>query len=259
MNSTVSGNAANGTHDGVGWGDGGGIMSNGTLTLSNSTLSNNSATDTGGGINGRGTITNSTLSGNTASHDGGGIFVSGTLEIGNTVLKAGASGTNIFGNPGTVTSRGYNLSSDDGGGFLTATGDQINTDPVLGPLQNNGGPTFTHVPLNGSPAIDAGDPGFTPPPFEDQRGHSRVFNGRIDSGSLEVQPVPAPSPTPTPSPTPCGLNTYFSENFDGVTAPALPLGWVSTFTAGPANCTPTGTCALGTNWVTSTTTPSSGA
>jgi hypothetical protein len=57
---------------------------------------------------------------------------------------------------GTVTSNGYNLSSDDGGGFLTATGDQINTDPKLGPLQDNGGPTFTHAVLTGSPAIDQG-------------------------------------------------------------------------------------------------------
>ena len=59
---------------------------------------------------------------------------------------------------GTVTSLGYNLSSDDGGGFLTATGDRINTDPKLGPLQDNGGPTFIHLPAADSPAIDAGDP-----------------------------------------------------------------------------------------------------
>ena len=61
---------------------------------------------------------------------------------------------------GTVTSLGYNLSSDDGGGYLTGPGDQINTDPLIGPLQDNGGPTFTHALLPGSPAIDAGDPNF---------------------------------------------------------------------------------------------------
>ena len=88
---------------------------------------------------------------------------------------------------------------------LTATGDQINTNPMLGPLQNNGGPTFTHGLLTGSPAIDAGDPNFTPPPLYDQRGpgYDRVFNGRIDIGSLEVQPVtPTPTPTATRTPTP---------------------------------------------------------
>jgi uncharacterized MnhB-related membrane protein len=91
-----------------------------------------------------------------------------------------------------MTSLGYNLSSDGAGGYLTGPGDQIYTDPLLGPLQNNGGPTFTHALLPGSPAIDAGDPNFTPPPFFDQRGpgFNRVANGRIDIGSFEVQPAP---------------------------------------------------------------------
>src|SRR4029077_16101668 len=86
----------------------------------------------------------------------------------------------------TVTSHGYNISSDDGSGFLIGPGDQINTDPLLGPLQDNGGPTLTHLLLPGSPAINAGNPGFTPPPFFDQRGpgFDRVVNGRVDIGSL---------------------------------------------------------------------------
>jgi hypothetical protein len=75
---------------------------------------------------------------------------------------------------------------------------------MLGPLQNNGGPTFTHALLPGSPAIDAGDPNFTPPPDYDQRGPGfvRVFNGRIDVGSFEVQPTPTPTATATASSTP---------------------------------------------------------
>ena len=123
----------------------------------------------------------------------------GTLHIGNTILNAG-TGANIVGGSGTVISHGYNLSSDNGGGFLTATGDQINTDPMLGPLQNNGGPTFTHELLTGSPAINAGDPNFTPPPFYDQRGpgYDRVVDGRIDIGSFEVQPCCPPTPSPPP-------------------------------------------------------------
>jgi len=120
--------------------------------------------------------------------------------IGNSVFKAGSSGTNIV-NTGTGASQGYNISSDDGGGYLTGPGDQINTDPLLGPLQNNGGPTFTHALLPGSPAIDAGNPNFTPPPFYDQRGlgFDRVRNGRIDIGSFEVQFGPTPTPTATPT------------------------------------------------------------
>ena len=58
---------------------------------------------------------------------------------------------------------------------------------MLGPLQNNGGPTFTHALLSGSPAINAGDPNFVPPPLSDQRGsgYPRVVGGRIDVGSFE--------------------------------------------------------------------------
>ena len=47
--------------------------------------------------------------------------------------------------------------SDGGGGFLTGPGDQINTDPLLGPLGDNGGPTLTHALLAGSPALDQGN------------------------------------------------------------------------------------------------------
>jgi hypothetical protein len=86
---------------------------------------------------------------------------------------------------------------------LIGPGDQINTDPLLGPLQDNGGPTLTHMLLPGSPAIDAGDPNFTPPPSRDQRGPCfyRVFGRRIDVGSVETQPGPR-CPTPKPRPTP---------------------------------------------------------
>jgi hypothetical protein len=197
--SAVAGNGATGQHDGQPWGQVGGIS--GVVTLTNSTLSNNYASLSIGGLSGGGTIMNSTISGNF----GGGISTNNG-EIGNTILNNN-SGFNIR---GTITSQGYNLSSDDGGGNLTGPGDQINTDPMIGPLHNNGGPTLTHALLPGSPAINTGDPNFTPPPFYDQRGSPfvRVFNGRIDIGSFEVQPprrpLPAPRshPTPLPRPTP---------------------------------------------------------
>jgi hypothetical protein len=188
--STISGNRAQYS--------GGGIQNQGTMVVRNTTLSGNTAnykdTGVGGGIvnwNGTLTITHSTFSGNAADGAGGGIRNGGTVEIGNSILGAGSQGANISnGGSSTVTSHGYNLSSDDGGGFLKATGDQINTNPVLGSLQNNGGPTFTHALLTGSPAINAGDPNFNPPPVYDQRGfgHQRVVGGRIDVGSFEFQP-----------------------------------------------------------------------
>jgi hypothetical protein len=191
-NSTISGNGAQYSA--------GGIQNEGTLVVRNSTVSGNTAsykdTGVGGGIVNGGplTITHSTFSGNVADGTGGGIYNGGTVEIGNSILKAGSQGANISnGGSSTVTSHGYNLSSDDGGGFLSSSGDQINTDPMLGPLQDNGGPTFTHQLLAVSPGIDAGDPNFTPPPLYDQRGlgYARIFGGRIDIGSFEVQP-----PTP---------------------------------------------------------------
>ena len=209
-NSTISGNLAEHAGGG-GIASGSGKLSRSIVTVSNSTISGNSA-DYGGGIyNGSSnggiisgvTVSNSTLSGNSASVSGGGIYNgngggSATLELSNTILNTGSSGGNIFNDGGTVTSHGYNLSSDNGGGYLTGTGDQINTDPLLGPLQDNGGPTFTHALLPGSPAINAGDPSFTPPPFYDQRGpgFDRIATGRIDIGSFEVQAKTTPTPTP---------------------------------------------------------------
>ncbi len=213
INSAFSGNAA--TTGGAVGNNGSSGMAN--LTISNSTLSGNSASFVGGGVddhtaNGTAsiTITNSTLSENTSANIS--MFKGGILDIGNTVLKAAVSGVNLeIAKLATVTSRGYNVSSDDAGGFLNGPGDQINTDPMLGPLQNNGGPTFTHDLLNGSPAIDAGHPNFTPPPYYDQRGPVfwRIRNGRIDVGSFEVQAgtTPSPTPSPTASPTPTATAT----------------------------------------------------
>jgi hypothetical protein len=189
-NSTFSGNSA---------GFGGGILNDGfygsaPLTVNNSTFSRNSATTEGGSIY------------NYAANDG-----SAPLTIGDTVLSAGASGGNIYNSAATVTSLGYNLSNDDGGGFLTATGDQINADAMLGPLQDNGGPTFTHALLSGSPAIDAGDPSFTPPPDYDQRGSGfqRVVNSRVDIGAYELQTVtPAYAGQVQPPINPDGSSTF---------------------------------------------------
>ena len=185
INSTFSSNMAS---------EGGGIYNSGSgmLTISNSTFSGNAASETGGSVFNIGTvqIANSTVSDNSAPFLAGGVLNFNNLEIGNTILNRGDSGVSIYSNgDGLVTSLGYNISSDDGSGILTGPGDQINTDPLLGPLQDNGGPTFTHALLPSSPAIDAGDPNFTPPPFYDQRGSGfdRVRNGRIDIGSFEVQ------------------------------------------------------------------------
>ena len=95
-------------------------------------------------------------------------------------------------NGALIISLGYNLSTDDSEGNLTGPGDQINTDPLLGPLADNGGITKTHYLLTNSPAIDAGDPTFTPPPDLDQRGlgFQRIVNGTIDIGAVEFSTIP---------------------------------------------------------------------
>lgn len=204
-NCTINGNSA---EFGGGISIGGGFEGGSIGWVSNSTISGNLA-EYGGGMSSEAggntwvtlTITNGTLSNNSAD-SGGGILNKGgaRLALGNTIFNAGASGENISNNGGAVTSFGYSMSSDDGGGVLTGPGDQIDIDPMLGPLQDNGGTTFTHALLPGSPAIDAGDPTFTAPPFFDQRGpgFDRVVNGRVDIGSFEVQ---SHSPTPTPTAT----------------------------------------------------------
>jgi hypothetical protein len=235
VNSTITSNTASGTLQSGGIG--GGMFNSATLAIINTTISANLAGGAGvspgegGGVaNGSGkvVIQNSTINGNTAggssgSGFGGNVFIAeGTLEIGNTILNSGA-GANIFNfaNQGTVISDGYNLSSDNSAGYLTAAGDQINTDPRVGPLQDNGGPTFTHALLADSPAIDAGNPNYNPNNFQpplicDQRGFGfdRVKKARSDIGAFEVQgaaitptrptppPTPPPTPTPPPSPTP---------------------------------------------------------
>ena len=187
-NCTINLNAANSVPGSSG--QGGGIFNDGslastpgaTLTVSNSTLSGNSAPsqdgeggaiyNDGSGGHATASVKNSTLSGNSAGLFGGGIVNQSVgnagpralLTIGSTILKKGTSGANIVNQSGTITSLGYNLSSDaaggDGttvsGGFLNNTGDIRNTDPMLVALANNGGPTFTHAIDCDSPAADHG-------------------------------------------------------------------------------------------------------
>jgi hypothetical protein len=145
---------------------GGGITNFGTVTISNSTLSGNHVSivvcftcqSDGGGIANGGTVTinNSTLSGNGATGTGGGIYNSSgsAAALQNSIVANSPLGGNCS---GTMTSNGYNLSSDGTCNF-NGLGDLNNTDPKLGPLQNNGGPTQTQALLRGSPAIDAGNP-----------------------------------------------------------------------------------------------------
>jgi hypothetical protein len=83
------------------------------------------------------------------------------------------------------------LEFPDASGNLIGGPEHGTIDPLLGPLADNGGLTFTYALLPGSPAINAGDPlataGMNDVPQFDQRGdpYSRILGGRIDLGALE--------------------------------------------------------------------------
>jgi hypothetical protein len=189
-NSAITGNIAQGI---FGAGAGGGIANRGTATVNNSTLSGNSAVGAGGGIVNSGSgnlkINNSTISGNKAP-GGGGIANAGAATLQNSIV-ANNSGGNCF---HSVTSKGYNLSSDGSCNF-NGPGDLKNTNPMLGPLQYNGGPTKTMALPSGSRAIDAGNPsgctdGLGHLLKTDQRGKPRPDTedtGGCDMGAYERQ------------------------------------------------------------------------
>ena len=187
-NSTLTGNSAP---------FGGGVVNDGTLSINNSTISGNSSLTggSGGGLYNLAshtlTINNSTLAGNSADSGGGAISNSGTAVLQNTIVTDSPSGGNCS---GTVTSKGYNLSSDTTCNFNN-TGDLNNTDPKVEPLGNYGGPTQTIALREGSPAIDAGNPnGCTNSRGQllktDQRGAPRPDkedSGGCDMGAFEKQ------------------------------------------------------------------------
>jgi hypothetical protein len=201
--------------------DGGAISNFSNMTLSNVTIEGNvsgysSYTGTlngyGGGIfNGSGgtlSVTNTTISDNTSTVTanilnavGGGIFnaAGATTTIDNSIVAGNAinsgTGPDVA---GSINSLGFNLvGKTDGSTGWTST-DLTGTtalplDPVLAPLANYGGPTQTMVPMPASPAIDAGFNAFAldangNPLTTDQRGYPRIYNGRVDIGSVEFQP-----------------------------------------------------------------------
>ena len=166
--STISGNTAV---------FGGGIDNAGNATITSCTISANSngnlGGSEGGGIENGGTvdITSCTISGNSAEgNPGGGIANGGTVRARNTIIALNTAGCSFQGcTPtgldvsGALTSQNFNLIGNNAGATITPQpADQIGTpgspiDPLLGPLQNNGGPTETQALLSGSPAIDKGN------------------------------------------------------------------------------------------------------
>lgn len=187
--STISGNTASG--DGSHYARGGGVFSLTDTRIAYSTLSDNAA-DSGaaafliGAANYPMLIANSTISGNHAGGAGGGIYAKyRPLEVWNSTIAQNTAGfefgaglylayatdlessivagnssedglyaSDIGGPLGTTISGANNLVIAS---TLTLPPDTIVADPMLGPLQNNGGFSATHALLPGSPAIDHGN------------------------------------------------------------------------------------------------------
>jgi hypothetical protein len=182
INSTFLGNTAS---------LGGGIFSDGTANVANSTFSGNTASNWGGGISAENTffVINSTFLGNTAAFGGSGI---NNANEGGTVLvvlrntiMANNSGGNCL---GPIFNGGNNLDSGTTCGFGFINLSMSNTDPMLGPLADNGGPTQTMKLLAGSPAIDMGDADtcrVSPVSGVDQRGVIRPQGAGCDIGAYE--------------------------------------------------------------------------
>ncbi|MDX1436592.1 MAG: choice-of-anchor Q domain-containing protein [Anaerolineales bacterium] len=204
--STIANNSAN-----VG---GGGVSSQGVFTMTNSTLSGNSVSGDGGGVRfssfhmylNNVTITNNSAGGENGN-GGGGIYIYASegdrITIQNSILAGNidqslTSPQHDCGAAfGEISSGGHNLIGvTDGCQLVPGPGDMTGTlsaplDPLLGPLQDYGGPTETHLPLEGSPAIDSGSPavpGSDPIACEtiDQRGLSRPLGLACDIGPYEV-------------------------------------------------------------------------
>jgi hypothetical protein len=207
-NSTLSGNIAQG---GAGCVGGAGMHNAGVLTVVNSTVTGNVAEpDSGvGGIlscttaGGSNTIVDSTIAANSASGGPQNLAIALQGPVTNSMTLQGTivagptgGGPNCFvGPPATLTSNGHNL-ADDASCNLGGLADQPNTNPLLGPLADNGGPTQTMALAPNSPGVDKGvSAGLT----TDQRGLARPVDFTAipnapggdgsDIGAFELQPV----------------------------------------------------------------------
>ena len=175
----------------------------GTATLTNCTVSGNSAGSNGGGLDneyGTATLNECTVSGNTAVGNGGGVYTRalGSTTVSNTIVAGNTAATGGPDAFGTFTSQGNNLIGETDGSSGWVSSDLTGTialplDARLAPLGNYGGPTQTIWLLPGSPAINAGNIALIPAGITtDQRGDPRIVNGMVDIGAYETQSAVVP-------------------------------------------------------------------
>lgn len=194
--STISGNAAPAGVGGGIWLRKDGVDADrAILDLLDSTISGNTATDgaglfleSDGAVPGAlaTRVRHTTVAANEASAGTGGVLVYGgeqSLALDHALL--GDNGTDLDAtDPVAATAARFSLVELSTLALPAGQGNIEGLNPLLAPLADNGGPTRTHMLLDGSPAFNAGDPNFVPPPSTDQRGEPRVFQ-IIDIGALE--------------------------------------------------------------------------
>ncbi len=218
---------------------GGGIYNIYRVNLTNSTLSGNQATgngiDDGGGaifspsipFGPSTTLVNSTVTGNSSATKGGGIRCIQNISaagLKNTIVALNTAPTSPDFD-GNFFSFGFNLIGNPNGAVITGTttGNQLNVNPLIGALSDNGGYTQTRALLAGSPAINAGTNDGAP--MLDQRGLTRPMGGTTDIGAFEVNECGSTEVANTNDSGPGSLRCAVLAAFtDGVINFDLPAG-----------------------------------
>lgn len=170
-----------------------------TVNISNSTFSDNSGANGGGLYTDSGTTSlNNTTIANNIAITGGGLYRTGSASVAmqNSILADNSADTSPDCS-GTLLSVSYSLIENASGCTISISNSNLlGVNPVLGPLQNNGGPTLTRALGLTSPALNAGDPGGCKDAQSvslttDQRGTARPqpTGGRCDMGAYEMPTV----------------------------------------------------------------------
>lgn len=222
VRSTIARNDCRSTYFIKGYGYGGGVAAVGSdVVIRESTIDNNLAIDVAGGLYlsaSHTVLINTTVSNNHASICGGihfrqpqpgssmshvtvtensaysrvgGVWVisPSTVELGNSIIAGNTSSMDPQDSAGPFDSQGYNFIGRGAGGITNGVNGDLAGSPsapldaVLGPLEDNGGPTRTHAPRLGSPLIDAANPASFA--AQDQRGVARPIGSRADIGAVE--------------------------------------------------------------------------
>ncbi len=216
------GGSATQVYGGGGAGLGGAIFNLGaSVVITNSTLTGNDSVGgrskgfTGEGhggaifsINGSTTVENDTIDGNLASGSGGGIYIwqspnnlfgltsnTTTFILRNSIIADSTGSDDAANKQCTMKAqvitggdwRGNLIQNDDPSypcDYTPSTGTVSTLDPLLGPLQNNGGYTPTMAVGENSPAWNAAD--GTTSALTDQRGSRRPELGGYDIGAYEL-------------------------------------------------------------------------